>query len=510
MSRQVEVVGGGPAGLYVARLLKLAEPELRVVVHERLGSDAETFGFGVGLTEATMRNLANADPETADQIRHASFAGHTLDFRRAHDNITLHGARNLAIGRATLLRILEDAATRVGVEIRTGAKADVTTTAGADVIIAADGVRSSTRRKLSADLGVGEILGRSRFVWCGADFAVDSAFFAAAEAPQGLFVAHAYPYADDRSTFLIEVDEDTWVSANLGGLDAVVPAGETDHASVEILNRVFEDALHGRPLLTNRTRWGRFTTLTLDRWSVGNTVLIGDAAHTAHYTLGSGTKLALEDSIALAEALRGESSVAAAFAAYEQARREPVERFKRLASRSQAWWDSYRVRADRPIGELALSYMTRAGNLGIADYARDQLEHVRTALSWLGDNVPIDPSMLDDWVLSRPLTSLNLPAREVDSHTLDRTCAHESIEWNSSRVWDELADAALHAARQNLSIPLLVTGDNDLESIGARIDLAERIRLQTGRVVGVLLPAAARAQAAAAVGAGRADFIVRG
>lgn len=509
MSRRIEVIGGGPSGLYVARLLKLAQPALDVVVHERLGGDDKTFGFGVGLTESTMKNLTEADPETAEQIRDASFAGHTLDFLRDDDNVTLHGARNLAIGRATLLRILTDAAARVGVEISTGVKADAATTGRADVVIAADGVRSSTRAKLRAELGVAEHVGRTRFVWCGADFAVESAFFAAAERPEGLFVAHAYPYADDRSTFLIEVDEDTWQSANLADLDAGVPAGQTDQASVEILNRVFADALRGRPLLTNRTRWGRFTTLTLDRWSAGNTVLIGDAAHTAHYTLGSGTKLALEDSIALADALHGEASVAAAFAAYENVRRPPVERFKRLAGRSQAWWDSYRIRANRPVRELALSYMTRAGNLGIEDYAREQLADVRVALEWLGGEAPKDPSALDNWVLGRPMELLNLPSREIDAAALESTFAHEAIDWNDEDVWNERADVVVQSSNAAPSTPLIITGPNDLGSIGARIDLAERIRLQANRPVGVRLPEESRKQAAAAVGAGRADFIVR-
>lgn len=510
MSRRIEIIGGGPAGLYVARLLKLAEPRAEVIVRDRVSGDRATFGFGVGLTEATMRNLAAADPETAEQIRVASFAGHTLTLRsQGAPEIPLHGARNLAIGRATLLRILADAATRVGVELEMGVKADLSTTAGADVVIAADGVRSAARQKLGAELGVREKLGRSRFVWCGVDFAVDSAFFEAVDAPEGLFVAHAYPYAPDRSTFLVEVDQQTWEHAGLAELDAVVAPGDTDQASVDILNRVFADSLRGRPLLTNRTKWGRFTAVCLDRWSVGNTVLIGDAAHTAHYTLGSGTKLALEDSIALAAALTGESSVPAAFAAYESARRPPVERFKLLADRSQAWWESYRLRMGYPAAELALSYMTRAGNLGIEDYAVDQPETVRRALSWLGADVPTEPAELEQWVLDQPCAALCLPRRLVSSAELGNgpLAEYQAVEWSSSDVWDDAANEAVQAAAGRTD-PLVVVGADTPQGIGARVDFAERLRAETTRPVGVRLPETARKDAAAAIGAGRADFVV--
>lgn len=501
MTRKIAVIGGGPAGLYAARLLKQADPSLQVVVHERMDGAAQTFGFGVGLTESTMRNLLAADPETAERIRAASHVGHELQLKGSDGTVPLHGARNLAIGRAALLDILTEAATAVQVEIRRGAHADVASV-DADVVIAADGVGSATREKFAADLGVRTSLGRTRFVWCGADFAVDSAFFCAVEQGESLFVAHAYPYAADRSTFLLEADETTWRSAGLGELDRQVPAGQTDQASVALLQEAFARELRGRPLLTNRTRWSRFTNLTLDRWWVENVVLLGDAAHTAHYTLGSGTKLAMEDAIALAQALAGEGSIGAAFAAYEDARRPAVERFKKLAHRSQAWWDSYRARHHWPIDRLALSYMTRSGNITLQHYLADQPEAARRALSRLGDDVPADPAVIDDWVLGRPLDggSRWRPRAELSPRTV-------LVSWTEPDVWGPAADEAVRRLAAQDSAPILLTGDSG-QDVPARIDLAERLRLELDREIGVELPAQDRSVAATAIAAGRADFVV--
>ena len=509
MSRRVEIIGGGPGGLYTARLLKRADPTLRVVVHERLSGGEQTFGFGVGLTASTMRNLEAADPETADRVREASHAGHTLELRGADRAVTLHGARNLAIGRASLLGILADAAQAAGVEYRPGSPPDPGDVS-ADVVIAADGVRSTTRQRLAAELGVHTQLGRTRFVWCGADFAADAAFFSSVFTEKGLFVAHAYPYADDRSTFLIEVDEETWRTSGLDSFDAHTPPGATDHASVDLLQGVFTRELRGRGLLTNRTRWAQFTNLSLDRWSSGHTVLLGDAAHTAHYTLGSGTKLALEDAIALATALTGEDSVASAFASYENARRPAVERFQRLAARSQGWWDSYRMRAGWELERLALSYMTRSGNLTLADYAREHADVARTALGWLGPHVPADTEQLEDWVLAQPLQDpdLRLPQRCLSREALHSATAVVDIHWAAPGVWHEAADDVIARAAAWPHVPVVLHGPDRPEGIGARIDMAERIRLQTDRTVGVALPPSAVAEGAAAVGTSRADFIV--
>ncbi len=505
MSRRVQVIGGGPGGLYVARLLKLHDPGLEVTVHERLDGSQETFGFGVGLTEATMRNLQEADPDTAERIRPVSYIGHELQWKGTDRTVRLHGARNLAVGRAALLNVLARAATDVGVDYRPGSKADLSNVSG-DVVIAADGVGSTTRAKLSAELGVHTSLGRTRYMWCGTGFASSSAFFSATARGRDLFVVHAYPYARDRSTFLIEADDTTWQNAGLGLFDAATSPGESDEQSIALMEQVLAGELRGGRLLTNRTRWSRFTNLGLDRWYAGNVVLLGDAAHTAHYTLGSGTKLALEDAIVLARALAGEGSVPAAFAAYEAARRPPVERFKQLASRSQRWWDSFRWRADWPAERLGLSYMTRSGNLTMADYANSEPGVVRAALRWLGD-APASVTDLDEWVLAQPLraASLQLPTRAVTLSGLRGKVTE--VPWSDPDVWGEAADELVARLSAGPAHPVLLTAPGN-DDLWARVDLAERLRLQAGRCAGVEVPPAARAVAATSIGAGRADFAV--
>ncbi|WP_040767309.1 FAD-dependent monooxygenase [Tsukamurella sp. 1534] len=506
--RTVAIIGGGPAGLAAARLIKLRSPDASVTVYERADSSTGTFGFGVGLTEATMRNVAAVDPDLAERMRSASHAGHNLVLRTDSEEVHLHGARNLAIGRAILLEVLADAAREVGVSIRMGARVDESELE-ADVIVAADGARSAVREKLQAELGVHVAYGALHYMWCGTDFAVENAHFTWRTRGDGLFVVHAYPYTDDRSTFLIEVDAHTWESARLAENHRQVAPGESDRRSLDLLEDVFSDELRGRPLLANRTRWAQFPTVSLDRWSAGNVVLLGDAAHTAHYTIGSGTKLALEDAISLADALGTHADVRAAFEAYEAARRPGVEKFKHLAARSQAWWSSFRDRSARRPEEIALSYMTRAGNIGVADYAREYPDNARIALAYLGDAPVHELERLDDWVLSRPLETdeFSAPSRIVKVVDLPETTVRR-WQWTGGDAWNAEHDAAVEELRGAAERILVLGGDGTAASVGARIDIAERVRWAGRHTVVVEMPATARSEAASAVAARRVDAAI--
>lgn len=519
VARRVAIIGGGPGGLYAARLLKLARPTWQVTVHERMAGSAETFGFGVGLTASTMENLTAADPVSAAEISAVSHSGHGLILQRDDDVIELHGARNLAIGRSTLLEVLGRHASDVGVELRSGQSVEATSL-DADIIIASDGVRSATREKLSAELGADAHIGRGLYLWCGSDFTLDDALFLPVTTEHGTFVAHAYPYGPGRSTFLIEADEETWRAAGMDGFDVTAEGDDSDERSLAYLQAAFADALGGRPLLGNRSRWSRFYTIHLDRWWHDRTVLIGDAAHTAHYTLGSGTKLALEDAIALATALTAPNDlgtideVQTAFAAYEQSRRPAVIRFQRLAERSQRWWESFYHRLNQPMPTLAVGFLTRAGNLDLNRLAANDADILMQALSAYADPtaeaLPLDslPPDINQWVVRQPLDLAGATvSQRIVAHPDDLPGDVRVVNWSTADPWDEEADHIIETARADSADVLWLSGGAEQVAVQGRLDLGERLRLATGRSVAVSVPSSALPEAIAGLVAGRCDLV---
>lgn len=519
-ARRVEIVGGGPGGLYAARLLKLARPTWEVIVHERMSGSADTFGFGVGLTSSTMGNLSAADPRSAAEIERVSHSGHGLVLQRGDRRIDLHGARNLAIGRSTLLEVLARHATEVGVELRVGESVDAASL-DADVVIAADGVRSATREKLSTELGADAQIGAGLYLWCGSDFTLDDALFLPVRTDHGLFVAHAYPYGPDRSTFLIETDDASWRAAGMDRFDDDVRNGESDMRSLAYLEKAFAGVLDGHPLLGNKTRWSRFHAVHLDRWWHDNTVLIGDAAHTAHYTLGSGTKLALEDAIGLVRALTASDNLAspaavqAAFAAYEQERSPAVVRFQRLAERSQRWWESFYYRVDEPLATLALGFLTRAGNLDLDRLSADAADILKEALASYADpsgpSTPLEelPVDLTRWVLQQPFrrNGAALSTRVVDDPG-DLPGEVVAIEWSSPDPWSVEADQVFETSRDAGDGGLVwLHGASGPAAVQGRLDFAERVRVATGRAVLVDVPPSGVPDAVAGLVTGRCDLL---
>src|ERR1700757_317503 len=380
--RRVGVLGGGPGGLYAARLLKLARPSCDVIVYEQ-GEPGTTFGFGVGLAAGTPRNLAAADPDTLRDIVTAG-CRHDMTMQVGDRVVRVHNDRLIGIARTELLAVLQRHAEKAGVRLEFGARrgaGDV----DADLVIAADGVSSATRE--DGDFGGTIETGRGLYLWCGTDFALADAVFAPAETAHGTFVTHAYPYAGGQSTFLIETDEQTWRRAGFEATTEQTPSDASDRSSLRYLQQAFAGQLAGHALIGNRTRWTRFRTVRCQRWSSSRTVLLGDAAHTAHFSIGSGTKLAMEDAIGLVEALGAEPDTTAAFWRYEATRRPAVERLQELARRSQLWWESFPSRLHLPAERLMVAYMTRAGNVTLDRFAATNPGVVATALEQYGSGV---------------------------------------------------------------------------------------------------------------------------
>jgi anthraniloyl-CoA monooxygenase len=346
-------IGGGPAGLYFAILMKKADPAHEITVVERNRPD-DTFGFGVVFSDATLGNFAEADPETHREIT-ASFAHwDDIDIHYQGQVITSTGHGFAGLARQRLLDILHRRAAALGVKLEFQREVtDLEPWADADLVLGADGVNSTVRARLAEHFEPAIDWRPNRFVWLGTTYPFPAFTFLFKEDAHGLWRVHAYRYDAGHSTFILETTEATWRRA---GLDA---AGEDD--TVAFAERLFARELAGHRILRNRSLWRSFPTVRNARWHWRNVVLVGDAAHTAHFSIGSGTKLAMEDAIALSRALAAHRDVASALAAYEEERRPQVESIQRAAQVSLEWFEQ----AERYHGRLepvqfAFSLLTRS------------------------------------------------------------------------------------------------------------------------------------------------------
>ncbi|TWF75182.1 anthraniloyl-CoA monooxygenase [Pseudonocardia hierapolitana] len=498
--RSIAVVGGGPGGLYAARLLRLADPGLEVVVHEQ-GLPETTFGFGVALGARTQRNLEAADPDTLADIL-AAARPHDMSMRVGDAVARVPGGRLVAIARTELLAVLTRHAEKAGVDVRHGARVDADDL-DADLVVLADGVSSAGRGAGAAGFGARVEVGGGLYLWAAAPFALDEALFAPATTEHGTFVAHAYPYAPDRSTFLVEVDEGTWRRAGFDRTTDATPADGSDEAALAYLSEAFRDRLGGHPLLGNRTRWLRFRTVTCERWWHGNRVLLGDAAHTAHYSIGSGTKLAMEDAIALSRAVTEEIDRDTALARYQGERKPAVERMQELARRSQRWWDAFPARAHLPVEQLTVAYMSRAGNVSLERFAASTPDVVRAGLAQYA-GVPEAAVDLDApvaWVTAQPLDGH--PCRIV-TRAAFADGALVDVD-DPGDAWGPAADALVgRVASEGRTVWL--SGRAERPALLTRLELAERLRLAGVRVV-VAGPAGLLPDLAAGLASGRTDLI---
>jgi anthraniloyl-CoA monooxygenase len=359
---RIAVVGGGPGGLYFSILMRKVRPDWDVTVFER-NAPGDAFGFGVVFSDETLSVFENADPETYWAIaeRFARWTDIDIHYR---GTVTRSGGHGFAaLGRRDLLAVLQERALELGVEIRFCTEAPTLSQLGwADLIVGADGASSAVRGSLAAEFGPSLDRRFCRYMWLGTDLVFDAFKFFVVQAPEGVYQAHAYPYDDRMSTFIVETNERVWRDAGLDRLaPGPLPPGFSDTASVRRCAELFSDALQGHSLVANNSKWIDFVTVRNRRWCADNVVLVGDAAHTAHFSIGSGTKLAMEDAVALAWALRcfGDD-VERATAAYEAERRPIVESTQRAAQASLEWFEGIGRYVGQERLQFAFNLLTRS------------------------------------------------------------------------------------------------------------------------------------------------------
>lgn len=356
--RRIVCVGGGPAGLFTAILAKKAFGEAEVVVHERNSYDT-TWGFGVVFSDETLGNIAAADPVAFERIEAEFRYWSDLEIRCGSEVTRTTGHGFAAFPRLRLLQILADRATELGVDVRFESTVDDVTTLDADLVVVADGVNSAVRRSMASQFGPNVTAGSARYAWFGTDHDFGVFTFLFEETPHGVVQAHCYPYSDDRSTFIIEMAEATWQAAGLQP-DRPLRPGDTDPGAMAFAEKVFGEHLNDHGLIGNNSQWISFPEVITDRWWSDRYVLVGDAAHTAHFSIGSGTKLAMEDAIALVDALKGHDDLTAALTAYERDRKPQVDSTQRAARTSQAWFESVDRYWDLPRPQFDFQLLTRS------------------------------------------------------------------------------------------------------------------------------------------------------
>jgi 2-polyprenyl-6-methoxyphenol hydroxylase-like FAD-dependent oxidoreductase len=352
---RIAVIGGGPGGLYFAYLWKRRHPDTQIDLFEQNAAGA-TWGFGVVFSEQALEFLRADDPDTVNAIapRMESWKNITLNLRG--ESVEIDGVGFSSIGRLDLLGILQQRASSVGVSMRyDSAIQSVDQLAGYDLIVAADGLNSLVRRSFEGDFGTSLSYSANKFAWYGTTKRFETLSQTFVETEIGAFNAHHYRYSPSMSTFLVECDLATWQRYGF--------AEKTTEQSQAICERVFAATLEGHPLVSNRSVWRNFPWIWNERWSFRNMVLIGDALHSAHFSIGSGTRLAIEDAIALAKALEADDAISAALNRYQTERKPIVKKLVTAARTSADWYEKFPGHMKLGLMDFAYSYITRSGRI---------------------------------------------------------------------------------------------------------------------------------------------------
>jgi anthraniloyl-CoA monooxygenase len=359
---RIAVIGGGPGGLYFAALAKQLGPGDEITVWERNAAD-DTFGFGVVFSDETLGGIEHADESVYRQMEREFARWDDIDVHFRGKVLTSGGHGFAAMSRKRLLQILQERCAQLGVDVRFCTLApDVDQLAAEhDLVIACDGVNSTVRARYADTFRPSLEMRRCRYMWLGTDKVFDAFKFYVKQTPHGVMQIHGYPFDAGNSTFIIEMADHVWRAA---GFDSFAQRefapGESDEKSVDLVRELFPEVLDGAELFMNNSKWVSFATVRNECWRAGNVILLGDAAHTAHFSIGSGTKLAMEDALALAASLHEQPDVERALAAYEAERRPVVLSTQRAAQASLEWFENLGQYVHQDPVQFAFNIMTRS------------------------------------------------------------------------------------------------------------------------------------------------------
>jgi len=357
---RITIIGGGPAGLYFAILMKKADPAHQIKIYERNGPD-DTFGWGVVFSGKTLANLRAADEESHAEITREFEAWDNVDVVHGDEKISIHGNSFSGIARLRLLKILQRRAEELDVEVsyRTEIQDLEPLRQDCDLLVGADGVNSTVRLRYADQFKPELDLRAHRYIWYGTNQLFHGLTLTFRKNEAGTFAAHSYKFNKTTSTFIVECDPQTWERAGFATM--------SDDDMREYVANVFAGDLDGHPLLSNNSKWINFLLVKNGNWTFANTILLGDALHTAHFSIGSGTKLAIEDTIALAQAFKKTSEVSDALDDFTNTRRPVIEDYQAAAFESMKWFENASQYMHLTPMELALSVMMRSGRVTYED-----------------------------------------------------------------------------------------------------------------------------------------------
>jgi anthraniloyl-CoA monooxygenase len=353
---KITIIGGGPAGMYFAILMKAADAGHQITIYERNGPD-DTFGWGVVFSGRTLNNLRTADPASHAEITGDFAAWDNVDVAHRDEKISIHGNSFSGIARLRLLKILQRRCEDLGIEIKFHTEISdlASLVSDCDLFVGADGVNSTLRQTFANEFKPELSTRPNKYIWYGTRQLFHGLTLTFREAPDGVFAAHSYKFDATTSTFIIECDPQTWTNAGFDGM--------SDEQTRAFLENVFARDLAGHQLLSNNSKWINFLLVRNANWSFDNVVLLGDALHTAHFSIGSGTKLAMEDAIALAQCFQPAAEVRDALRRFASERKPVIEAYQAAAEESMLWFENAKDYMQLAPIELAYVLMTRSGRI---------------------------------------------------------------------------------------------------------------------------------------------------